>query len=116
MDFSFLLNDIASWREGHVMNDIVFNLGCCCPSQGTEEVFSYIEVVYQNGNRTISMKMKLVLSVLKLIFMRSVSLPSMSSGQQKSLQRKNVICSLSATMYVAQKMLIRILPLLRWKR
>ena len=51
MDFSFLLNDIASWREGHVMNDIVFNLGCCCPSQGTEKVFSYIEVVYQNGNR-----------------------------------------------------------------
>ena len=42
MDFSLLLNDIASWREGHVMNDIVFNLGCCCPSQGTEEVFSYI--------------------------------------------------------------------------
>lgn len=49
MDFSLLLNDITSWRDGHVMNDIVFNLGCCCPSQGTEEIFSYIEVVYQNG-------------------------------------------------------------------
>ena len=109
MDFSFLLNDIASWREGHVMNDIVFNLGCCCPSQGTEKVFSYVEVA------TISMKMKLGLSALKPIFMRSDSLPFMSSGQLKILPRKSVICSPSATMFVAQKMLIRILPLLRWK-
>lgn len=34
MDFSFLLNDIASWREGHVMNDIVFNLGLLLPKPG----------------------------------------------------------------------------------
>lgn len=51
MNFSLSTENISAWREGHVMNDIVFNLGCCCPGQGTEEVFSYIEVVYQNGNR-----------------------------------------------------------------
>ena len=111
MDFSFLLNDIASWREGHVMNDIVFNLGCCCPIQGTEKVFSFTRMAIA----TISMKMKLGLSALKPIFMRSDSLPFMSSGQLKILPRKSVICSPSATMFVAQKMLIRILPLLRWK-
>lgn len=114
MDFSLLLNNITSWRDGHVMNDIVFNLGCCCPSQGTEEVFSYIEVVTRMAIATISMKMKLGLSALKPIFMRSDSLPFMSSGQLKILPRKSVICSPSATMYVAQKMPIRILPLLRW--
>ena len=51
MDFSFSPETISSWREGHVMNDIVFNLGCCCPGQGTEEVFSYIEVINQDGDR-----------------------------------------------------------------
>ena len=106
MNFSLSQENISAWREGHVMNDIVFNLGCCCPGQGTEEVFSYIA--------TISMKMRLDLSVSKPIFMISDSLPFTSSGQQKSLPRKNVICSLSATMYAAQKMPIHILPLLRW--
>lgn len=51
MNFSFSPENISAWREGHVMNDIVFNLGCCCPGQGTEEVFSYIEVIYKDGNR-----------------------------------------------------------------
>lgn len=51
MDFSFSPETISAWREGHVMNDIVFNLGCCCPGQGTEEVFSYIEVINSDGNR-----------------------------------------------------------------
>ena len=51
MNFSFSPENISAWREGHVMNDIVFNLGCCCPGQGTEEVFSYIEVIYKNGKR-----------------------------------------------------------------
>ena len=51
MDFSFSPETISAWREGHVMNDIVFNLGCCCPGQGTEEVFSYIEVINQDGDR-----------------------------------------------------------------
>ena len=48
---------------------------------------------------TISMKMKLGLSALKPIFMRSDSLPFMSSGQLKILPRKSVICSPSATMF-----------------
>ena len=51
MNFSFSPENISAWREGHVMNDIVFNLGCCCPGQGTEEVFSYIEVIHKDGNR-----------------------------------------------------------------
>lgn len=51
MNSSFSPENISAWREGHVMNDIVFNLGCCCPGQGTEEVFSYIEVIYKDGNR-----------------------------------------------------------------
>mgnify|MGYP000175869731 CR=1 FL=1 len=51
MNFSLSPENISAWREGHVMNDIVFNLGCCCPGQGTEEVFSYIEVIYKDGNR-----------------------------------------------------------------
>ena len=51
MDFSLSPENVSAWREGHVMNDIVFNLGCCCPGQGTEEVFSYIEVIYKDGNR-----------------------------------------------------------------
>ena len=51
MNFSLSTENISAWREGHVMNDIVFNLGCCCPGQGTEEVFSYIEVIYKDGNR-----------------------------------------------------------------
>lgn len=51
MNFSFSPENISAWCEGHVMNDIVFNLGCCCPGQGTEEVFSYIEVIYKDGNR-----------------------------------------------------------------
>ena len=51
MNFSFSPENVSAWREGHVMNDIVFNLGCCCPGQGTEEVFSYIEVIYKDGNR-----------------------------------------------------------------
>ena len=51
MDFSLSLENVSAWREGHVMNDIVFNLGCCCPGQGTEEVFSYIEVIYKDGKR-----------------------------------------------------------------
>ena len=49
MNFSFSPENISAWREGHVMNDIVFNLGCCCPGQGTEEVFSYIEVIHKDG-------------------------------------------------------------------
>ena len=95
MNFSLSPENVSAWREGHVMNDIVFNLGCCCPGQGTEEVFSYIEVIYKNGKRHYFYRF-------------------MNSGQQKSLPRKNVICSLSATMYAAQKMPIHILPLLRW--
>lgn len=51
MNFSLSPENVSAWREGHVMNDIVFNLGCCCPGQGTEEVFSYIEVIYKDGNR-----------------------------------------------------------------
>lgn len=51
MNFSLSPENVSAWREGHVMNDIVFNLGCCCPGQGTEEVFSYIEVIYKNGKR-----------------------------------------------------------------
>ena len=51
MNFSFSPETISAWREGHVMNDIVFNLGCCCPGQGTEEVLSYIEVILKNGER-----------------------------------------------------------------
>lgn len=51
MNFSLSTENVSAWREGHVMNDIVFNLGCCCPGQGTEEVFSYIEVIYKDGNR-----------------------------------------------------------------
>lgn len=51
MVFSFSPENISAWREGHVMNDIVFNLGCCCPGQGTEEVFSYIEVINSDGKR-----------------------------------------------------------------
>ena len=51
MNFSLSPENISAWREGNVMNDIVFNLGCCCPGQGTEEVFSYIEVIYKDGNR-----------------------------------------------------------------
>lgn len=51
MNFSLSTENISAWREGHVMNDIVFNLGCCCPGQGTEEVFSYIEVIHKDGNR-----------------------------------------------------------------
>ena len=51
MNFSFSPENISAWREGHDMNDIVFNLGCCCPGQGTEEVFSYIEVIHKDGNR-----------------------------------------------------------------
>lgn len=51
MNFSLSPESVSAWREGHVMNDIVFNLGCCCPGQGTEEVFSYIEVIYKDGNR-----------------------------------------------------------------
>ena len=51
MNFSLSTENISAWREGHVMNDIVFNLGCCCPGQGTEEVFSYIEGIYKDGNR-----------------------------------------------------------------
>ena len=50
MNFSLSTENISAWREGHVMNDIVFNLGCCCPGQGTEEVFSYIEVIHKDGN------------------------------------------------------------------
>lgn len=49
--FSFTPQNIISYREGHVINDIVCNLGCCCPSQDTEEVFSYIEVITADGNR-----------------------------------------------------------------
>ena len=98
------------------MNDIVFNLGCCCPSQGTEEVFSYIEVVYQNGNRHYFYENEAGFKRFETDFYEKRFTSFHESGQQKSLQRKNVICSLSATMYVAQKMLIRILPLLRWKR
>ena len=51
MNFSLSPANVSAWREGHVMNDIVFNLGCCCPGQGTEEVLSYIEVIYKDGNR-----------------------------------------------------------------
>ena len=43
--------NISAYREGHVVNDIVCNLGCCCPSQGTEEIFSYIEVIHTDGTR-----------------------------------------------------------------
>lgn len=42
---------VSAYREGHVMNNIVCNLGCCCPSQDVEEIFSYIEVIDQNGGR-----------------------------------------------------------------
>lgn len=42
---------VSAYREGHVMNDIVCNLGCCCPSQDVEEVFSYIEVIARDGSR-----------------------------------------------------------------
>ena len=51
MNSSLSTENVSAWREGHVMNDIVFNLGCCCPGQGTEEVFSYIEVIHKDGNR-----------------------------------------------------------------
>ena len=114
MDFSFLLNDIASWREGHVMNDIVFNLGCCCPIQGTEKVFSYIEVVYQNGNRHYFYENEAGFKRFETDFYEKRFTSFHESGQQKNLPRKSVICSPSATMCVAQKMLIRIL-LLKWK-
>ena len=87
MNFSLSTENISAWREGHVMNDIVF---------------------------IISMKIKPALTALKKISMTSVLPRFMNSGQQKSLPRKNVICSLSATMYAAQKMPIHILPLLRW--
>ena len=29
MNFSLSPENVSAWREGHVMNDIVFNLGCC---------------------------------------------------------------------------------------
>ena len=51
MDFSLSPEAVLAWREGHVLNDIVCNLGCCCPSQDVEEVFSYIEVIQKDGSR-----------------------------------------------------------------
>lgn len=114
MNFSLSTENISAWREGHVMNDIVFNLGCCCPGQGTEEVFSYIEVIYKDGNRHYFYENQTGFDRFEKVSMTSVLPRFMNSGQQKSLPRKNVICSLSATMYAAQKMPIHILPLLRW--
>lgn len=115
MNFSLSPENVSAWRDGHVMNDIVFNLGCCCPGQGTEEVFSYIEVIYKNGKRHYFYENQTGFDqALKKISMTSVLPRFMNSGQQKSLPRKNVICSLSATMYAVQKMPIHILPLLRW--
>ena len=111
MDFSLLLNNITSWRDGHVMNDIVFNVA---QAKALKRFSLILKSFTRMAIATISMKMKLGLSALKPIFMRSDSLPFMSSGQLKILPRKSVICSPSATMYVAQKMPIRILPLLRW--
>mgnify|MGYP001328367066 CR=1 FL=1 len=114
MDFSLSPENVSAWREGHVMNDIVFNLGCCCPGQGTEEVFSYIEVIYKDGNRHYFYENQTGFDRLKKISTTSVLLRSMSSGRQKKLPRRSVIFSLFATMCAAQKVVTQSLALLKW--
>lgn len=44
-------NKIASYREGHVINDIVCNVGCCVPYEDYEEIFRYIELICTDGSR-----------------------------------------------------------------
>ena len=102
MDFSLSPENVSAWREGHVMNDIVFNLGCCCPGQGTEEVFSYIEVIYKDGNRHYFYENQTGFDRFE------------SSGRQKKLPRRSVIFSLFATMCAAQKVVTQSLALLKW--
>lgn len=114
MNFSFSPENISAWREGHVMNDIVFNLGCCCPGQGTEEVFSYIEVIYKDGNRHYFYENQTGFDRFEKDFYDKRFTSFHESGQQKKLPRKSVIFSRFATMCAALKMPIRILPLLRW--
>ena len=114
MNFSLSPENVSAWREGHVMNDIVFNLGCCCPGQGTEEVFSYIEVIYKDGNRHYFYENQTGFDRFEKISMTSVLPHSMSSGQQKKLPRKSVIFSRFATMCAAQKVVTQSLALLKW--
>ena len=96
------------------MNDIVFNLGCCCPSQGTEEVFSYIEVVYQNGNRHYFYENEAGFKRFETDFYekRFTSFHEFWTTEDLAEEKRDLFSF--ATMYVDQKMLIRILPLLRW--
>lgn len=51
MSISISPDSVLAYREGRVMNDIVCNLGCCCPSQDVEQVFSYIEIICKDGTR-----------------------------------------------------------------
>ena len=114
MNFSLSPENVSAWREGHVMNDIVFNLGCCCPGQGTEEVFSYIEVVYQNGNRHYFYENEAGFKRFETDFYDKRFTSFHEFWTTEEAAEENVICSLSATMYAAKKMPIHILPLLRW--
>ena len=47
MDFSLSLENVSAWREGHVMNDIVFNLGCCCPELMERSKTLIIEIFFK---------------------------------------------------------------------
>ena len=102
MNFSLSPENVSAWREGHVMNDIVFNLGSlfCCPKlvKGSESLIIKI------GFETLKSSLIFIEIVAITILINDFNIRKDFLSrvlEQKRLPRKNVICSLSATTSLA---------------